>query len=528
MKNFKFIILGFAAIGILHLTGCNKNNLDLAPHSPSENEYFKTPNQFNRTVFGAYAKMADFFSLNTNVPLIYAWLLPGDDVTDITTKSYETFEGNSPSDGYITQMFQYPYQIINRTNIVLDKYAGLDQGGLDKKDIESIKNTVGEAYFLRGFWYLWLMNYYGKNIPLVLHRMVLGENGVTKEDLNIPSAGDYLAILDQCISDLKAAVDLLPDKWPDIYLGRVTKDAAYGLLGKLYVYRACYGSSASQDYQNALTAFNSISSDHGLTDNFSDNFNVSTENNKESLFEFQASNAPTLDNVWLANDFDIAIGRMSAFYSCFDNTWGYHWWGNGTIIPTNKLLSMYDTVAAARDPRFDETFAPADFPYNTGFMIVKFTKYSQNAGDFGSFSSTNNLRLLRMADVLLLKAEALAQTGDLPGAIDLVNQIRTRARNSGGSTAPADRPSSSDKNEVMGWIMDERMLELAAEGQRWPDLKRWDAAGYIDLGSWTMSDFSPVSDVESSFKFDYPNDLVYPIPETELNNNPNIAQNPGY
>jgi hypothetical protein len=135
--------------------------------------------------------------------------------------------------------------------------------------------------------------------------------------------------------------------------------------------------------------------------------------------------------------------------------------------------------------------------------------------------------MLRYADVLLLKAEALVQSGgSLAEAIALVNQIRTRARNSGpaGTIAPADyAPTEIDRNKVMDWVRNERFLELAAEeGNRWLDLRRWHLGGQLNLATW---DFSSIG---NEVDFDVTKHLYMPIPSRETDLNTNIVQNPGY
>ena len=98
--------------------------------------------------------------------------------------------------------------------------------------------------------------------------------------------------------------------------------------------------------------------------------------------------------------------------------------------------------------------------------------------------SVNNPRLFRYADVLLLKAEATLQSGGSTAeAIGFINEVRKRARDMvPGGTAPADYSTAeTDKNLIMKWIMDERLIELAGEGQRWFDVRRWDKQGIITL-----------------------------------------------
>jgi hypothetical protein len=94
----------------------------------------------------------------------------------------------------------------------------------------------------------------------------------------------------------------------------------------------------------------------------------------------------------------------------------------------------------------------------------------------------------------------------------------------GGGTEPADRSTAeTDKNVIMKWIMDERLLELAGEGQRWFDLRRWHLGGLITLDNSFFS-----SNVSGNMNFQLPKHLNFPIPNSEIDVNPNVAQNPGY
>jgi hypothetical protein len=139
--------------------------------------------------------------------------------------------------------------------------------------------------------------------------------------------------------------------------------------------------------------------------------------------------------------------------------------------------------------------------------------------------SINNTRLLRYADVLLLKAEAIVQSGGATAAaVGLVNEIRTRARNMvPGGTVPANLSTAETNREtIMRWIMDERFRELAGEGQRWPDIRRWHIQGIITL---TNAFFNSNS---SSMSFQLPKHLLFPIPNSEIDVNPNMVQNTGY
>jgi len=89
-------------------------------------------------------------------------------------------------------------------------------------------------------------------------------------------------------------------------------------------------------------------------------------------------------------------------------------------------------------------------------------------------------------------------------------------------TVPADHPTTeTDKSKIMGWIMTERFIELAGEGQRWFDLRRWQMQGIVTLNNAFF-------DSNVAMAFDATKHLYMPIPNSELDVNPNIKQNPGY
>ena len=149
-------------------------------------------------------------------------------------------------------------------------------------------------------------------------------------------------------------------------------------------------------------------------------------------------------------------------------------------------------------------------------------------------ASLNNPRILRYADILLLKAEAILQSGgDKVLAIGLINQVRERARG-GSSFIPANLSTTETNPDIiMQWIMEERFRELSGEDDhRWFDLKRWHYAGFIDLGTWDSGD-NGFSSMRSDFDFpgffeDTQGNMWFPIPDKEIKYNRNIKQNPGY
>lgn len=502
MKNiiskYCFLISGLLVIGL----SCNKSTLEVEPVNPTEADYFKTEAEFNKAVIGVYSRLTALYNHNGGTHVQPMYYLPGDDVTLSNDNPFEHFTTLTSTNGVIRLYYEQIYQLIGRANIVLQKIA-------EEKDVyktAGLKDThKGEVLFLRGWSFFSLWNYFKKS-PVSTERALTTDQLYPPESLN-----DEL--LDQAITDLQEAASLLPATWPANLAGRVTSNSANGMLGKALVFRASW-KKATADYTAAITAFNKITG-VSLMPKFDDNFAANTENNAESLFEFQASQ-PGFDNIWLPNEFDGAIGTMSGY-------WGYFYEGNNhsnnniNYLATDKLINAFDPA----DPRRNLTFKP------TSVSGKQFTKWSLRDQDSNSGNgSVNNPRILRLADVLLLKAEAILKSGGSKAeAVGLINQVRGRARAMvTGGTVPADLSIAETSDAtIMGWVMNERFLELAGEGQRWLDLRRWHKAEYIVLNN---AFFSPAN--VSSLSFDPAKHLVMPIPVSEIDRNPNVKQNEGY
>jgi hypothetical protein len=506
MKLF-LIRVSVILIPLLSVTlyyGCKKSDLDLKPHGPTEDSYFTQESDFTKAVLGVYAKMNDWFWYNGGVgyggvaSCDNMILLPGDDITCGDQNAFEIFGPIEPTNYIINYYYQIAYQIIARANVVLQKVAEVQDGIYTTPNLKDYHK--GEALFLRGFAYYNLWNYYGTS-PLDTVR-------VTSSDQFKPEGTTGTQLLDQAISDFTEAAALLPAAWSDDNRGRATKNAAYGMLGKSLVFRGSV-TNAAADYSAALAAFGNISG-ASLVPRFDDNFAFDTENNSESLFEYQATQAYGGDNVWLSNDFDNAIGNLSVywgFYSGDPNSYG-----QAKFVATVKLANAFDPD----DPRKSLTL---DDDNN----IQKYV--SRDRLDQPGVGSVNNPRLLRYADVLLLEAEATLQSGGSTAeAIGYINQVRARARNMvPAGTVPADYPTTeTDKTTIMNWIMNERFIELAGEGQRWFDIRRWTIQGLVSLDN---SFFNSLESANMSFQQKH---LYFPIPNSETDVNPNVKQNDGY
>ncbi len=477
---------------------CDDKKLDLRPNAQLEENYFNNEEEMERTVFGVYAKLTDVYWFNNNFPSHRVWLLPGDDITSKGNYSFENFSTLAADDRELGNYYRALYQLVNRSNIALEKInEAVEKSVYSTANLDKVHRA--EVLFLRSWANFNLWNYFGTS-PLITERL-------TSENL-VPAGSTGTQLLDQAIIDLGEAANSLPVRWDEAETGRITSNAANGLLGKALVYRATVTKNTA-DYIAAIAAFNKITG-VSLVPDFGDNFSAETENNAESLFEFQAS-SPGTDNVWLPNDFNNTDGSMSAYWGFYEGHWSM--FGAQPFIATQKLINAFEPG----DPRLPITADP-----ESG-SVKKYVVNDSKTGPVGSF---NNPRILRYADVLLLKAEALVQSGgSTTEAIELINQVRTRARNmtSEGNALADYSTAETTRGTIMNWIMNERFLELAGEeGIRWQDLRRWHLGGLIDL---TNFDFSSESGIP--LKFD-PKNLLFPIPLAEIDLNPNVKQNVGY
>lgn len=484
---------------------CDKSILTIPPPNPSEASYFSTENEFRAAVLGAYAVITDYYSCSniaggSGSAEMEAFFLPGDDLTISAEEGFEVF-GNAitPATGKLQQIFGSSYILINRANKVLEKIETVANGVYTTPNLKN--SNKGEALFLRGFAHYILWNVFG-TAPLNT------ATPTTPDQLNPPSSKGT-ELLDQAIKDFTEAAGLLPTSWGTGDIGRATANSANGMLGKCLVFRATVN-KAPADYQGAIAAFDKITG-AALTTDFEDNFDVSKENNQESLFEFQAGvNINGFANSWLGNDL-ADVGVASAYWQCYYNGPATYM-GGGLYLATEKLKNSFN----AADPRL---------PLTLNVSNNNITRYILKDQPEGPGNSRNNARILRYADVLMLKAEALLQSsGNTSDAIALINQVRTRARNMvAGGTEPANLSTAeTNKATIMQWIMDERLRELAGEGQRWFDLRRWALGGVITLDN---NFFSALNSTKMAWENHF---LNFPIPNTETDKNPNIVQNPGY
>lgn len=501
----------------ISMFSCNEDTIEILPVGNTEGSYFQNETQMEEAMFGVYQKLAFFYAFrggqnNNTAPL---WHLPGDDLTTLANYPHENFSGLNGSNGQISLFYDWAYQLIARANTMLQKIEENGEFAYTKQP--DLKNYhKGEALFLRGYMFMQLWNVFGTT-PVVTERIVNIADAYPPN-----STGNQL--LDQAIADFEEAKQLLPETWAAAYKGRVTKNSARGMKGKCLVFRGTVNKAAA-DFTAAVAEFNVLTG-LKLEANYNNNFDVKFENNSESLFEYQANTSPGDANPFVGgiggNDAFAVIGEIGAYYGMF--TQKPSWIGNSYFTATSSIRNAYEVG----DPRLQYILKPDPK------VLINVIKYIRNSayvtGGFGAGYevSINNPRILRYADVLLLKAEAIVRSGgSLKDAVALVNQVRERARKSVETGSPSLVPADRDVNEtnsatVLGWIFEERRLELAfEEGHRWWDLRRRHIAGEINLKTWNFES------LDLNFKFQDHN-VNFPLPESQVIDNPNLNQNTGY
>lgn len=438
--------------------------------------------------------------------------------TQFQYNNYNFWEGNGWT-------YRDSYEAIFRANQVLHYVPEITFADQVKKD-----RILGQAHFLRGLYYYNLALLWGsenKSLPIVLEISTPGmqPEGSTGED-----------VYRQAIADFTRAQELLPEEWDNTNKGRATKGAALAFRAKCYM-QLHQWTEAQADLGWLITGAGSQY--YGLTPNYFDNFDKDRENNIESVFEIQYSDihkAPAGDDDFQV-DPNLGLNR-GQFFAPPDIGWT-----DGELRPwlVTEFKRERD-LNGGFDIRLRHTAFYSDmhndFPGNNRVYRltsndelwsrdawrgrVFFRKYgSDYYRDFDDYHNPTNVRLIRFSDVLLMYAECLAQSnGDLATAVAMVDRVRARANMPG--LAVNHPASTTSRAAFLERLQTERVLELATEGHRWADIKRW---GLVDTEEGLAELKSRDPDF-NNFVIGRHNRL--PIPSNEVSNNPNVTQNPKY
>lgn len=353
------------------------------------------------------------------------------------------------------------------------------------------KQLSGEAYFIRAFWHFYLTNIYG-DAPLVLSTNYAINNTASRTP--------RVEVLKQVVNDLQTAQSLLNPNYVDLsdtlttaLRIRPNKAAATALLARAYLYLGDYNNQNAQDYQKADSAATAVisSGSYALMPLNS----VFSTTSKEAIWQLQTPTPAT----WNTYDGDFFILSAAPAAGINNST---------TISP--QLLSAIESG----DQRVNNWIGT----YTTTVSVsYKFPyKYKGNQANYSSTNITEYNTVLRLAEIYLIRAEARVHEGNIPGAVADLNMIRNRA-------GLANYNGATDAASLMSAILHERQVELFCEwGHRWFDLCRTGKAPSV------MGAPGNVCQAKGGIWASDNHQLLFPIPQADLNNDVNLKQNPGY
>lgn len=551
-KILKFALLS-AFVGLF--ISCSEEFLDETTYGEVEPSEMTKPENVERTIIAAFSVLngqIDQASNAYNSPASN-WSF-GDVVSDDSYKGgggtgdqnnihqMEIFNTNSTTYD-VERKWMALYEGVKRTNEALRLLMASEDFEADLK-----AQRTAELRFLRGHYYFELKKIYNR-IPYIdetaetVQDYAKSNTEFTSEELWAKIEGDF-----------QAAYDVLPKTQEEV--GRPTKTAAKAYLAKTYLFQ--------QNWQGVYDATTEvINSSYGLMTDFQELFLPENDNNKEVLFAVQHS-----VNDGQPNNYNGSIGdRLLAPGGPFYSQYGFHRPSQNLVsafktseaglpIPGyNEFISLDDTV----DPRLDITVGRSGIPYKD-LGILYDESWARDLATYGPFSPKKrivsakspyhvlthpyvnalNYYIIRYAEVLLWRAEAAVELGELEEARNLVNQIRQRAANTNfvktldGSSDAANYQIGTygtawtDQEMAREAVRLESRLELAMEGHRFFNLVRW------GIADETIENYLEVEENRRSYltnaDFTADKNEYWPIPQRYIDQVEDglVTQNPNY
>ncbi len=477
-----------ALVLLVGFSACD-DYVEVEPIGPDADDYFNNQADYESALLGAYDLLqGSFWNVLTSVVASDDYAAGGDTFTEDqpTLQNINRMQHTPLDENQLRDIFNLMYAGIQRANYLLEFK--------NKTNFEGKDEIIAQAYFLRAYYTFELAKFYG-NVPL----NVEDRNGVNRiVDARIVIGGqfevnrteDIAAVYGLIEEDLKEAILSLNPIQDEAF--KATKGAAQALLGKVYLY---HGTFDPTKFADAAAMLNNVIGQYSLTtgQDYLDLFESDMENSSESVFEIQYSGvqAGSWDCVTCGAGtlFPQYVGPRSPYDNVVYGT------GFGFCLPSQELYDMFDANDARREVTFYDLRDAQD-------------SYSQGRDDTGLFNKKymvrkvdprigadvinhgNNYRSIRYADVLLMAAEAEAQSGG-SNAQNYLNQVRARAYGNNSNDY------TSGEGDLLEAIYTERRKELAGEGHRFFDLVRTNkAANAIEGFTANKNEFFPIPLIE--------------------------------
>lgn len=477
-------------LSALALFSC-EDYLELEPVSQSiaventdaDSLYFKTASEAEAALAGAYSDFKnEYYQLD--------YYVNGDAQSD------DAYAGGDNPDNFqiddyrldatnrnVSRDWAYLYSTIGKTNTILNNIDAVADPALTAARKEEI---IGEAAFIRAFMYFQLVQLWG-DVPLQLQEVktISAANLDEIYPIIFPARSPKEEAYAQIIADLETALARVRAAVPD--KGYATKGAVNAVLAKVYATQEPHDWEKVSQYCDAV-----IAGGYSLLPDYEQLWDNANENSAESIFEINYSGGAS-DGNWGTKIFQ---GLDWKKFNLPSNDLVAAFDAENDQIRKNASVIFLDVTGKWSDPHWPQT----NYPF-----INKWRNFQEG--------SDQNYIFIRLADILLLKAEALNELGDQDGAAALVDQIRARV----------DLPptTAASQAEMRLAIEKERRLELAFEGHRWFDLKRTGRA--IEV----MNNARGANGQPLGYNL-VPERLLWPIPQAELDKNSKLTQNPGY
>lgn len=553
-------------ISICLFTGLSSCSDFLDEHTPQgtlSDDQVKTAKNVDAMVTSAYAIFTSAEDINSSFSM---W--------NYDVRSDDAYKGGSgTSDGDVFHQLEIEQGVLttnwNINDMWVRLYNALSRVNsaialLDKTDdsYNMKSQRIAEMKFLRAYGHFLLKRLY-KNIPFVMNENMTYEEYKNLSNREYSNDEGWLLIID----DLMEAYKTLPTTQED--KGRPTKAAAAAFLAKAYLYKAYRQDDANsnqvtsinkEDLEKVIEFTNpSLYSNYGLEDDIHNNFRPEDqyENGKESIWAIQYSHndGSTYGNLnWsygliVPNIPSVTDGGCDFYKPSQNLVNAYRTNASGLPFLDDYNAKNYNLHTDNADPRLFLTVGIPGLPYmfNAKYMMDKSSTWSRSNGLYGYYvslkqnvdpaligtylikgsywASPMNRIVFRYADVLLMRAEAYAQLGQSQQAIELVNQIRTRAAGStrmissyhdkyGVNMCVKNYTGSFNKDETIKIVKMERRLEMGMESERFFDLVRWGDAATV-LNKYYAEEVNDCS-IYGSAKFIANKDEYLPIPYSQI------------
>ena len=577
MKKIYIAILALA--GSLTLTSCN-NFLDYKPTAVvDEDKAFSDPESM---VNSAYAMLGDcWYQFPFNL-----WpygdvtsddcLKGGSGVNDTDYHPFEVWTNLTSTIGPLDELWYRLYAAVSRCNRAL---VSLEKNGNDKLGEATTRERIAEVKFLRAHFYYKLITVFRK-IPWI-------DEEVFKTNAQEQTHNDaftYEQLFDKIIADFKVAYDVLPEIQKEG--GRINKIAAASYLAKCYLqlawgdgYEKTTGiSHIKADYMQKVVDYTDVvsKSRYGYLEDYGDIFLPEYKNSKESIFSIQCSDYKDDNTTFGRGNWSNTLNGCWGIWSC---GWDFHKPSQNLVdaFKTRDGLPEFDDFDKTPahpvngqpntqkwDPRLFHTVGMPTFPYKYEKEYTLTKDNSRNPSAYGYYTSLKevpqrskgetynnpwqafamNEYMFRYTDVMLMRAEALIETGRLADAKAIINAIRQRAANSVNKhiAYAADQceiaiyPDSyfQDKDTARKCLRWERRLELAMEHERFFDLRRWGIASetlnrYFKNEVNSEYDGTKFAQYYKDARFTPDKNEFFPVPYNQLYYIPGLyTQNNGY